>query len=138
MRAAWWAYRAELIDEAYRMLLRLIFDERGQLKKDRAGRAGPIDPRCRRCGTGHGADPAPVEDAVQCVIRSNRVRHLLRLSEVVMEGAQRAEASVQKSRLARFVRGNRRCCRRRRSSNELCVRIQTPRLCSPRSHSATR
>ena len=96
MRAAWWAYRADLIDEAYRMLSRLVFDERGQMKKDR-----PVELEQLILDVAvAGQDTALIQRQLKTLsVRdpANRVRHLLRLSEVVMESAQRAEASVQKT-----------------------------------------
>ena len=94
MRAAWWAYRADMIDEAYRVLSRLVFDERGQMKKDR-----PVELEQLILDVAvAGQDTALIQQQLKTLsVRdpANRVRHLLRLSEVVMEGAQRAEASVK-------------------------------------------
>ena len=96
MRAAWWAYRADLIDEAYRMLRRLAFDERGQVKKDRPVELDELILDVAVAGQ----DTALIQRQLKTLsVRdpANRVRHLLRLSEVVMEGAQRAEAGLQKT-----------------------------------------
>lgn len=96
MRAAWWAYRADLIDEAFKMLRRLVFDDRGRLKKDRPVELDQLILDVAVAGQ----DTALIQRQLKTLsVRdpANRVRHLLRLSEVVMEGAQRAEASIQKS-----------------------------------------
>ncbi|MBX7208353.1 MAG: hypothetical protein K1X78_08595 [Verrucomicrobiaceae bacterium] len=96
-RAAWWAWRADLIDEAYRLLRRLVFDERGEVRKDRtlnvdqllfdvalAGQDTALEVRQLKILAAR--DPA------------NRVRHILRLGEVMMEGAQKAESALQNDR----------------------------------------
>lgn len=97
MRAAWWAYRADMIDEAYRLLNRLVFDGSGALRKDRPLE---LDQLLLDVAVA-GGDTALVERQLKTLaVRdpANRVRHVLRLSEVMMETAQKAESQIRQDR----------------------------------------
>ena len=95
LRAAWWAYRADRIDEAYQMLRRLTFDASGRLRKDL-----PLEVEQLLLDLAMAAqDTARIErQLITLAARdpANRVRYLLRLSEVVIEGGQKAESSLQR------------------------------------------
>lgn len=95
MRAAWWAYRADMIEEAYRLLRRLVFDEQGRVRKERPLELDQLTLDVAVAGQ----DTALVERQLKILaVRdpANRVRHILRLSEVMMEIAQKAESTVRK------------------------------------------
>lgn len=94
MRAAWWAYRAEMIDDSYRMLRRLVFDAKGQVRKDLPVEVDQLLLDVSMAGQ----DTARMERQLRLLALrdpGNRVRYLLRLSELVMEGSQKAEAGLQ-------------------------------------------
>jgi tetratricopeptide (TPR) repeat protein len=96
MRAAWWAYRADLIDESYRMLRRLVFDAAGKVRKDLPLEVDQLLLDVSMAGQ----DTARMERQLRILASrdpTNRVRYLLRLSELVMEGSQKAEIGLQSS-----------------------------------------
>lgn len=95
MRAAWWAYRADRISDAYEMLRRLVFDASGGLRKDRPVELDQLILDIAVAGQ----DTALIEHQLRMLADRdppNRVRHLMRLSEIMMEGAQREETVLQK------------------------------------------
>lgn len=107
MRAAWWAYRADLIEEAYGIMGLLVFDDQGRRRADLSVEAEKLlfdiavadqNPvlMMRQLKTLAERDPA------------NRVRHLLRLSEVVMEGGQKDDSAVRTLGLGGREAGDRR------------------------------
>ncbi len=93
MRAAWWAYRADLLEEAYKMMRRVEFDATGKKRADL-----PLDYERLLL------DIALADENKALVLRqlhllserdpTNRTRYQLRLSEAVMEGGQKAFAAA--------------------------------------------
>lgn len=107
MRAAWWAYRADMIHEAYRMLRLVTFDAKGRRQTDLSVDVEKLL-----------LDIAVADHNIGLVMKqlktlaerdpANRIRYLLRLSEIVMEGRQKDDAAVRTLGLGGREAGERR------------------------------
>jgi hypothetical protein len=100
LRAAWWCQRAELHQEAYDLLRRLAFDPA-------SGRPAEIPVEAVKLlldlslADQNGALSLRLLDDLMARDAQNRVRYVLRRSETMLEGGQRAAGAVSDSLLQR-------------------------------------